>query len=44
MVSDLYLVAAILAPLALACAIGWIIYARSLPARDAGSIMQAMSQ
>ena len=34
MASDLYLVAAIFAPLALACVIGWIIYARSLPARD----------
>jgi len=30
------LVAAIFAPLALACAIGWIIYARGLPARDTG--------
>ncbi|MCY3597007.1 MAG: methylmalonyl Co-A mutase-associated GTPase MeaB [Rhodospirillales bacterium] len=34
MASDLYLVATIFAPLALACAIGWIIYTRSLPARD----------
>lgn len=34
MASDLYLVAAIFAPLALACAIGWIIYARRVPARD----------